>query len=228
MVYSTNITSITSNTTLSTLDDVYLVNATSGPITITLPNITTDGMQYKLKRIDTVTSNIVTVQGFSGGQTLDGLTSVKLYTLTNFEVQSFNTVWYIIANGLGHGSQGKALFTSAFVQNNGSAFITFSGNNSAQAVCQFYYPGSNIEAISKVTVVLGRNGGTPTGTVVIVDQATSNIIATIAFSGLTVTSQIFTTTTIANLPTAPSVLLFNITIGTPNANKVNVYSLTIQ
>ena len=62
MVYNSNITEITTSTTLDIGFDVYIVDATSGNITVTLPSITADGLQYKIKRIDN-NSNRVTITG---------------------------------------------------------------------------------------------------------------------------------------------------------------------
>jgi hypothetical protein len=97
MVFTTNIISITTNTTLSTMFDVYIVNASGGNIIITLPTITCDGMQYKLKRTDNTPANTVTIQG-TGGQTIDGVTTFLLNSLSCCEIQSFTSVWYITQN----------------------------------------------------------------------------------------------------------------------------------
>ena len=227
MVYNTNITSITTNTTLSTKDDVYLVDASGGNLTLTLPNILGNGMRYKLQRIDTSTGNSVTVQGFSGAQTIDGSTSVLLYNWTSFEVQSYNAVWYTVNNSIAHGSGAKTLFTSAFIQNNGSAFVTFAGTGTAQLVCSFFYPGSNIEQIHAVVLVIAASGGTPNGTATIQTQG-GGVIASVPYNTSSTTAFVISSAsiTIANVPTGPSVLEYRVN-HSGNSNKLNVYSLTL-
>jgi hypothetical protein len=227
MVYNTNITLITTNTTLSTKDDVYIVNASGGSLTITLPLITANGMQYKIKRSDTTPTSTVTIIGTSG-QTIDGAVSILLATTTNIELQSLNSVWFVVGYSVANLAESKSLFTSAFVQNNGSAFITFSGTGTPALVCSFYYPGSIIAAIFKVTAVLAINGGTPTGSYEIRTQAGATICSSTYTGTITLTPQAFSTTTISNLPSGPSVLEFLIIVNTPNSSKVNIYSLTIQ
>jgi len=93
MVWATDIIEITGTTTLDTLIDVVIVDATSGSFTITLPSITTDGMQYKFKRTDSVTANTVTIEGDVPAETIDGLVSITLAPETAIEVQSLDTVW---------------------------------------------------------------------------------------------------------------------------------------
>jgi hypothetical protein len=61
---------ITSDADLDTypysLYNYYGINAYSGPITITLPQITSDDMNFKLVRIDSNSLNVVTLQPKSG------------------------------------------------------------------------------------------------------------------------------------------------------------------
>jgi hypothetical protein len=97
MVYSSNIISITSSTTLSTAFDVYIVSASGGSITITLPTISADGMQYKIKRTDNTPANTVTIQG-TGGQTIDGITTFSMDALTCCEIQALSSAWYVTSN----------------------------------------------------------------------------------------------------------------------------------
>lgn len=82
---------ITSSTTLDISDNVYIVDP-SGDITVTLPSITADGMQYKIKRTDN-NSDRVTI---TGSQTIDGLASIQLFPQNSIEIQSLNNLWYTI------------------------------------------------------------------------------------------------------------------------------------
>jgi len=93
MVWTSDILPITVTTSLSIIQDVYIVDASGGDITLTLPDITTDGMQYKLKRTDSTRANTVTIEGFAPAQTIDGEVSITLSVRSAIEVQSINTVW---------------------------------------------------------------------------------------------------------------------------------------
>jgi hypothetical protein len=97
MVHTSNITLLNANTTLDLENDVYVFDASSGNITITLPLITCDGIQYKIKRLDNTPTNTITLQG-TGGQLLDGGLTFILKPLTCCEVNSYNSEWYIISN----------------------------------------------------------------------------------------------------------------------------------
>lgn len=228
MVFANDITLITANTTLSTKNDVYLVNASGGSITITLPNITCDGIQYKIKRTDSTSANTVTIQGNSGAQTIDGATSVSILPLTIYEVVSYSSLWYVISDTAISRSAAKTLFTMSFVQSGGNPFFIYSGNASTQTICSFYFPGSSTESISIFSCVLAMNAGTPTGTVTLTDPTRATTYATITYTGVTSTQTVFTTTSISNLPSSASVIQFNITIASPTGNKLSVYSITVQ
>lgn len=101
MVYLTDIDTITSSTTLSTSQNTFLVDASGGPIIITLPLITTEGIVFKLIRIDT-SSNTVTVQRTSPNlihlNTSVSSTSVTLLVSYSIEFQSLNDNWYYTLN----------------------------------------------------------------------------------------------------------------------------------
>lgn len=226
MVFTTNITPVTTNTTLSLKDDVILVDATAGSITITLPNILSDGIHYKIKRTDNISANTVTVQG-SIGQLIDGNLSTIILPSSIFEVHSYSLAWYIIGNSSIIRSDQKAMFTAAFIQNNGTPNVSYSGNLASQIVCSFYYPGSLNEAIYRLTFVLGTSGGSPIGTAQIRNINNGTLIGSVTFTGLTLLPSIWTTTTITNLPTAPSILEYRVQFP-GNNNKLDVYSLTIQ
>jgi hypothetical protein len=62
------------NTTITNLDSVVLVDATSGPVTITLPD-SISGKYFDIKKIDT-SANVVTI--LHPTQTIDGDPSVTL------------------------------------------------------------------------------------------------------------------------------------------------------
>ena len=98
MVFNSNITEITTSTTLDTGFDVYLVDASGGSITVTLPAIVADGMQYKLHRSDD-TANTVTIVP-TGGDTIEGTSSAVLQQNTPFEIHSSGNDWGIVISNI--------------------------------------------------------------------------------------------------------------------------------
>lgn len=98
MVYNTNITKITTTTNLSSIYNNYIIDATSGSLTATLPTITTDGMNFRLYR-DDISNNIVTIST-SGGNVINITdtitnTSIAMASLSLIELESFNFAWYL-------------------------------------------------------------------------------------------------------------------------------------
>ena len=92
---STQFVQVSTNTTLSGTQTSVLVNAASGPITITLPTAVGDSHQYYVKKIDS-SANVVTVVT-SAGQTIDGASSSGVqfqYSAVTFK--SDNANWWII------------------------------------------------------------------------------------------------------------------------------------
>lgn len=92
------IKSVAANATLSDLDSVVLVNATSGAKTITLPSAATvTGKQLKIKKTD-ASANAVTVTP-SGSQKIDGAANYSLATQNKLVcIVSDGSNWFIVAN----------------------------------------------------------------------------------------------------------------------------------
>ncbi len=85
-------TTVTSSSTVNTDNDDYLVDATSGNITLTLPSASATGMKGKIftfRRIDT-SSNIVTIAA-AGSDTIIGLASVLLNTVDVIKIIRYST-----------------------------------------------------------------------------------------------------------------------------------------
>lgn len=88
---------VTSDYTALSTDQVILVDATSGPITITLPATHADGLHYEIKDknglalVDTIT--IIS----QDGDTIDGITSIVLTnTYQSVTVVSDGTNWFVV------------------------------------------------------------------------------------------------------------------------------------
>ena len=86
----------TSDYTATAADFVILVDATSGPVTITLPAAAlNDGRHYHVKKID-ASANTVTIDG-NGSETIDGLTTqVMTIQYTSRHVVSDASNWSIL------------------------------------------------------------------------------------------------------------------------------------
>lgn len=98
MVFNTNITTITTLDTLSISEDTYLVDASNGDLGIELPEITADGMHYKLTRIDNTTNSVTII---TQGVTQSNINGNRAYLLkgnSSVEFQSFNSEWYATEN----------------------------------------------------------------------------------------------------------------------------------
>lgn len=79
--------------------EIYFVDASDGPITLTLPD-TFDGVSFVVKRIDTVTDNIVIIKA-EGGKLIDGRLELELQSYDNVTLTHLNNGWY---NSLGTGN----------------------------------------------------------------------------------------------------------------------------
>jgi len=95
---SAAITLVTSNTTLDPGYNIYLVNASSNSVTLTLPPILGDGEEFTISRIDTAVLNIVTLTT-SDGQNINFGSSINIGPQTNLTVSSYLSAWYTV-NGI--------------------------------------------------------------------------------------------------------------------------------
>ena len=91
-----NIRTITTNSTLLTTDNTILIDATSGPITLTLMSaVTGTGRIFNIKKIDS-TPNVVTIKG-NAAEIIDG-SNTQIITIqwVSYSIQSNATAWYIL------------------------------------------------------------------------------------------------------------------------------------
>ena len=93
MVQTAYITSTNATNNLTTGYDTYVVSISSD-ITLTLPNITCDGIVIHLRRID-FNLNIATIQG-TGGQLINGVASIPLYFNSDMTIHSLNSGWVTV------------------------------------------------------------------------------------------------------------------------------------
>lgn len=86
------ITTVAANTTLDTSHYTVLVNASSGPVTITLPPVSL-GREYRIKKIDS-SSNTVTI---TGSQNIDGQPSQIIASQYGSRIlQATSVEWFVI------------------------------------------------------------------------------------------------------------------------------------
>lgn len=92
---SRSVVTDSTTSTLAATDDVSLVNATGGAVTITLTGVATSGKRVTIKKTDS-TANAVTIQR-DGSSTIDGATTKILYSqYESITVISDGTNWHII------------------------------------------------------------------------------------------------------------------------------------
>lgn len=90
------VTLATASTTCDYGFDTYLVDATSGNITLTLPSYTGDGPNIMISRIDSST-NTVTIVAADTGITVNGASSVSLNSHENVRLVMLQDHWYTVA-----------------------------------------------------------------------------------------------------------------------------------
>lgn len=237
MVSSSNIQRITSNTTLSTEVNVYLIDASApATITITLPNIAADGINYQLIRIDNNTNGQVTIQGFNPSQTIDDVTSIRLRPNIVFSLESF---------GIDAGS-GAVWRTSNEPFNSNSSFpLALRFDNSTGApfstssttyvnVASFVYRGVTVDnPITSILAIVSTSGGffifQPFGQVRVIDFTNgSAVIAESAIFPPSSSPTIIDLGTISNLPTGQAIFQIQIRrpyiTGNANISAMQIYT----
>jgi hypothetical protein len=187
MVYSSDINSITSSTTLSEFDDVYLLDASGGAFTITLPTITSDGTRFRLIRIDSDT-DIVTIEGSAPAETIDEEVSVTLPPRGVINLESY---------GIDDGTGGVWVSSNRPFNKNSIFPLSLSfnrgtGNGNSIGNCQtatttpvimtsFIYGGTDVDRIpTEIKAVIGLDGGGGVGTVELYNSGPSGSIGVIA------------------------------------------------
>ena len=87
---------LTGTSTIEPGYDTYFIDSTAGAMTVTLPTISAEGENYRLKRVD-ITNNEVTVTG-TGGETIDGLVSLPLRVVDELNVVAVDDSWESMSN----------------------------------------------------------------------------------------------------------------------------------
>lgn len=98
MSLNTSVNTINSNSILDLSNSVYLVDASGGGLTVTLPLIASDGMHINIVRQDTSSNNVTINSIFPNYLILDTNTTVSnmlLTPLTTSRFHSMNNNWYV-------------------------------------------------------------------------------------------------------------------------------------
>lgn len=222
MVYSSNITLINATKTLEYGYNTYLVDANTGNIVVTLPNIVSDGQNYLLKRIDN-SSNSVTITG-SNNQTINSMSSISLASYSNVELHSLNNIWYT-AVGINsedlqmsfHGSSGYQIL-------NTTNYVSY---------FRFIYKGKkyyNTDPIIMTLLFTTNSGGSRNFTARLYDSTNGNTISSITTtaSGSTATYLTVSQNIFNNVPDDESVFELQIKLNNPGINYVRFYNYYIQ
>jgi hypothetical protein len=231
MVRSSDVTYITKSTTLSLNADTYIINAVNSSVTITLPLILADGMNYRLIRIDT-SANLVTIQptnpnqiisNIGNGTTGSNLTgNVTLNKNSSMGTESYHSNWYIIGNSI----PARTIFSTLLSRTATVPYIGYT-NTTRSIIGIFPYLGSITENMTNIIFTVNPNTNSlTTGTVDLRNNSTSTIIASgnYSYTGTTALTTI-SLTTISNLPTTLTLLDLGITT---NGKQLNVYSIIVK
>lgn len=234
MVHATNITLITSDTTLDDIHNFYIINATGGDITITLPIITTDGMNYRLVRLDT-SLNYVTIQCSGSNQIVRNLNpddisgNANLIAQTTSELQSQDDgFWYLTLNSSTQRTGSKILFSTTFTPSAGAGIQLSGPAGSTGNVCFFPYVGSDVEVISKIVVLATNSSVNDSGTISFWNYANGVLLSQICSMNIvTNTTDItaFPATVISNL--SPSSMIIAMIFTAVDA-PMTIYALTVS
>jgi hypothetical protein len=213
---------ITSNTTLDPDYTIYLVNAASGNISITLPAFSTIGNVYfKLKRIDT-SSNTVTISSInSGTEKIDGNTSINLNVGDKYGITSYNSSWYTVDSGSESNSWANTEFVDLVTGSDttgkrGREDLPFLSISAAIAASQAgdtvylrpgIYTGSTgfiVTAGGNIpTISTGASGPTGTlltgGGIAIIGQDASNCVVNLIPAGNTTMFSLYANSRLSNL-----------------------------
>jgi hypothetical protein len=90
-----HVTLVSTSTTLNVDFDTYLVDASGGSITLTVPSASADGQHFFINRIDSTDANTLTI---TSQDTINGASSIMLAAKSDVEIDSFNGVWYLFCS----------------------------------------------------------------------------------------------------------------------------------
>jgi hypothetical protein len=233
MVNLTNVVYISSDTTVTDFNNVYLVDATKGSLTITLPLIVCDGMNYNFTREDT-TSNAVTIVAEDPNTIYQNtLVSGAVLLMTSIIMQSYQDNWYTTFNTYAMNIMcNRPLFSTSFTSSEGRTFVTALGG-ARTPICQFNCLGSIYANITLLDTVLANTVKSPVnGTIDLRDFNTQKIYGKAEFSLDPVTEPVTGVaayiTEFNPIPEVNTVMEYGITVEGDKSVVVDVYSMTLR
>jgi len=212
MSYARTIIAVGTNQTIPVRNEVYLVDGSTGPTgntgtVYTMPDIVSDGMSYTFRRYDSGASGtVVTIKGFTGTQTINGLTAITLPAQSDTVIQSYNGIWYTVKN-VGKGAGSGLPLTFNFTQPNGDALE--SKSNTWFRMGTFAYQGTSVDPTINVGwAVMYTTNAASYYRVRIYNATNAQVCATSgAFNAGTLTTpQIISFGTFSNLPSGLSLM----------------------
>ena len=241
--------------TLNDLSDVYLVSATGGATTVTLPAITCDGMNYRILRTDTGTNStsmsiipsgtnlIIQNLGVSGTTGSGQVGNIGVQGQSLVELHSYQNNWYVLHNTSTQRVLSKCIFSTSVFSGDGP-YMTCNGNPGGirTRICNLSYPGQAYERITQLEASwsldfppFGTSG--TTGFFDVRNANTQALYGAGSFVGGTPTGTLvynLTNTSPAGanpLPTTPTVLEIGVTVFCPAASvatQILVYALALR
>jgi len=227
---------INSDTTLTSQFEYNHIDASSGSVTITLPSIDTDGLSLSLKRIDQVSTNIVTIIP-SGSDTIDGVASTILNVNGNIQIMSIvsDSNW---TTTLGSHSDIYGPITEIQIKFH-SQFLPIVPylliNTTAYVANQYFvYRGSNfygkLPPSMKIAFSLDSGTADTSFNIKIIDVTNKNQIAILTSTATTNSNTFLTdsTTTFTNIPTTDSVFEINTQLSVAGPPYIRLHAVYFQ
>lgn len=207
---SSYITLVNTNSQIEYGNDMYLVDASADSLTLTLPQVLSNGVQFRFKRIDKNSANTVTIVGFSG-ELIDLESSYTLNPNTNIKFNTYDNAWYSV-QGNAKGMEINMAFNQLVGTQSSKPYVVIN-NHAFTAVGNLKYKGKKYYGTNpiKFEIAYSINSNGPQSTTFYVqlqDITNIQIVATIGpITQLGDSSQIYTvsTNTFSNIPDNESV-----------------------
>lgn len=197
---------VNTSTLMETGYNVYIIDATSNDIALTLPTIVCDGMNFLIRRIDSNANNIITLVSQSG-ELIDGTSSKLLNPNGNIQINSNGNQWHTNGSPTGTGNEINIAFSQS--QGNQTQPYALVNNPNFSSIGMFTYNGSNYYGNRPIKLEIlysinSNNSSNTNFTIQLQDLTNAKIITTIGpviVTGSSVTFLTASTTTFENVPT---------------------------
>jgi hypothetical protein len=225
------VNSVTSSVTASPDFDVYNIDATNNSITITMPEVSSLGVEYTMKRIDSVSANTVTIAS-SDNLTIDGQSSITLRPNGSVNIVSSSTGWTSNGGNANSLIGPQSEYNLSFGSGGTPRVLIFS--TTPQVIQYFIYQGSNFYMTNPVVMIIGfsLNSGTTNVpfSVTLTNTANSQQIAQINATATTSSTTLLmaSTNTFSNVPTGQSLIQISGNLMSTGTASVQLYCMYLQ